>query len=698
MTHPISHPIDPEKLSAYLDDALEEFERGQVEEHLASCTACRERLADYRWIGNSLRDIESRPVPLTLDARIADLVAGQARGTIWRFPLSFPSFRPVAAAVLLVALLSAAILLGPPVWDTGEPLVAAAYLCEDQGATAIAVEFKHPVDHRKVEETLKIEPAVEVTVAWRGDTMVVKPAKPLETRTNYTVSVNPLGLDSSATPVALPVLPSRPTPASATPTTRAIAAAASPTATVTTTPSAVAASSPPPTAAPASPTAAAPGTPEPVRGFGLLLQSRPDIADKLGRALEPERGVAMVTQPFEGGHLLWREDQKEIIALLKNGRWESYPDTFDGQELENSSPDEPVRGFGKLWRENQELRSALGAATAPEQPVAGAIQPFEGGTMLWTADQNIYVLYTDGLWGRYADTFPTDTPTATTTATPTLVVTSTPTTTPTPTATSTPGATSTPTGTPLPSEATATATLTVGDDLPEGTPTVLASATPSPTPEEDVATPATTATASPSPTPTATRRTATATPTIAPTATEIPTATPTPIGANCPIQPQRGFGLVYRENPGAAIRLGCAEAGEVALQLVRQGFQDGLMIWRSDTEEIIVLQRDGLWLSHPDTWQEGDELVDVGPAPDRMFVPERGFGKLWREQVLLRETLGWAIAPEQPLPGAIQQFAGGVMLWTGDRVIYVLYPDGSWRGFADSYVAPTATPTIRSLP
>ncbi|MGI5837504.1 MAG: zf-HC2 domain-containing protein [Chloroflexota bacterium] len=699
MTHQMEHSLDPEKLSAYLDDALDEFERSQVEEHLAFCAACRERLADYRWIGNSIQAIALRPVPSTLDDRVADLISRQTNNPTRRHPLSLPSFRPAIATALLVALLSAVILFGLPARDAGGPMVAAAYLYEEQGMTAIAVEFNHPVDHKKVEETLRIEPPLEVSVAWRGDTMVVKPAEPLETRINYTVRVNPLGAGSEATPVALPVLPSKPTQALATPTTRAIVAAESPTATatVTSTPSAIA-SSPSPTAAPISPTAG--GTPEaiePAYRFGLLLHDRPDIAGKLGKALEPESGVQMVIQPFEGGLLLWRGDRKEILALLNNGGWNSYPDTFDGQETEELPPGEPVRGFGKLWRENAELRSALGATTAPEQPIEGVFQPFEQGTIVWTADRSIYLLYADGVWERLEDTYPTSTPTAPITATPDPTGSPTPTPVPTSAVTTTPGATPSSTGTPSPSDATHTATPTAVSGTPESTPTASGSATPSPTADGGMATPTSTVAASPSPTPTPAipRRTATpiATPTITPTATVTPTATPTPIGADCDIQPQRGFGLVYQENPRTALRLGCAKSEEVALQLVRQGFENGLMIWRSDTRDIVTLRRDGRWFVHPDTWREGEVEGDVGPAPEGMFIPQRGIGKVWRQQIVLRETLGWAVAPEQPIPGAVQQFTGGTMLWTGDRVIYVLYPDGSWRGFADTYVPPVSNAT-----
>jgi len=138
--------------------------------------------------------------------------------------------------------------------------------------------------------------------------------------------------------------------------------------------------------------------------------------------------------------------------------------------------------------------------------------------------------------------------------------------------------------------------------------------------------------------------------------------------------------------------LGCAEAAETAVQLVRQGFEHGLMLWRADTREILALRADGRWSLHQDSYQEGEKLSEAGPAPQGKLVPERGLGKLWREQPDLREGFGWATVAEQPVPGGIQQFSGGTMLWTSDRVIYVLYPDGTWQGFADTFVDPSAPP------
>lgn len=631
------HPVHPALLSAYLDDALSPAERGLVEEHLAVCGACRERLAEYAWLGSSLQGAHEEAVPASLDLRVATLLARSRRVSSLALPrLSLP--RPAMAAVALAGLMFAAVLFGLPFGiDTGGPPVVVAYPCDDPARCAVEVRFSGPIDRDGVESSLRMDPPVAVTVAWRGDTLMVKPAEPLKPEESYTLSINPKGPASSATPVAIHFVARGPaTPvAIATEGTRPPAPTATPTATATPTPTAT--PQPTPTATPPATGTAVPCAVQPVRGFGTLYRSRPGVAAALGCALEPEYAVQIAIQPFEGGVLLRRADRKEIIALLKGGRWRGYPDTSDESEPSEAKPVEPIRGFGKVWREHPDLQASLGAPLAPEQAMGGAAQRFQKGLLLWTADRFIYVLYADDSWERYVDSY--QEPTATQTTTP-----------------------------------TATPTLSPGDATWTPTPTA------SPT--------ATMGTATPTPTPT---RTALPTP-RAGTPTPAPTPTAMPALPECRIYPIRGFGLVYRESPEVAARLGCARAEEAPVPLARQSFERGLMLWRADTREILVFRRDGTWTVHGDTWQEGDLLADAGTPPDGLFAPVRRFGKLWRQLPEVRQALGWATAAEEPLPGAFQQFDGGRMIWTGDQVVYILYPDGRWQGFVDRYVEPTATP------
>ena len=625
-----AHPVDPVSLSAYRDDALEAPERRALEEHLAGCPTCRGRLATYSLLGSALRPGDDDRVPASVDRRVAALL--RARTAPSRPDRRRWALRPALAVLALVALLAGALLSGLPLGvGTGGPSVAAAYPCDDPAECVVAVRFSGAVDRGDVERSLTIDPPVPVVTSWRADTLLIKPVEPLRPDTSYTLSLNPEGSGGRAVPVELRVVVGE----TATPIAVATVSGGAPRARTPTPPAASTAvrSAPAPSAAQpratreppptptstASPTATPTGeatpTPcpiEPVRGFGLLYRGQPAVASRLGCPRETEQAVRVAVQRFRGGTLIWRADRKEILALLGDGTWRAYPDTFDGVETVTPGPDEPVRGFGKLWREQSSLRAALGPALGPEESGDVVVQAFDGGLLIWTDERVIRALYADGTWESYPDAY---------------------------------------------REATPTATVE-----PAATPTAIA-------------TPPPTGAASPAPTPA--RR---------PTVAAVP-----PSVANCPSQPVRGFGVVYRESPGVADRLGCARAAESPIQLAGQSFERGVMLWRADTREILVLRQAGAWSLHADTWREGEALSDAGPVPAGRFVPDRGFGKVWRQASGVRQALGWATGVEQPLPGAVQEFAGGRMLWTGDRIVYVLYPDGAWQAFVDTFVEPTTT-------
>lgn len=610
------HHIDPSRLSAYYDDALGPGERRLAEEHLAGCLVCQERLAGYAWLSGALRadEDENATTPATLDSRVAALLrAGPKREPNQPAPRLW-QLRPALVAVLLVGLLVGAYLFGLPFDDAAGPAVAVAYPCDDPAECAIAVRFTGPVDRESVERSLQIDPPVPVRVAWQGDTLLVKPTEALQPSTSYTLSLRPRPAPGVATPVALHFVAGAPESPVAMATARG---SATPTATPVATPT-PAPPSPSPAVA-ADPPATATATPcgiQPVRGFGLLYRSRPKVASRLGCAREAERRVQIAQQPFEGGLLLWLADRRMVHALLYDNTWRSYPDTFDGAETATPTPGEPVRGFGKVWREQPDLRAALGRAHQTEYSVDGTVEEFEGGLLIWTPYRIIWALYADATWEVYSDEY--------------------------------------------------------RDDMPDGPPTPAP--TPTQQPEAWSPTPV-----GPGPQPT-----------IPPSA---PTVAAQPSGLRCSAWPVRGFGHVYRRYTDLPDRLRCQKAPETAVQLARQTFEHGLMLWRADTREILVVREGDAWSAYQDTWREGEPLAEVGEVPDGLLAPERGFGKLWRQERGLREALGWATTVEQALPGAVQEFEGGRMLWTGDRVIYVLYPDGTWQSYADSYVEPTVTPS-----
>ena len=100
--------------------------------------------------------------------------------------------------------------------------------------------------------------------------------------------------------------------------------------------------------------------------------------------------VAIVEQLFEHGRMVWIQPLRQIWVLAgegvdpTEGTWSCYPDTFlDGMverdpqlepppgttiitAFEGAVPMQPVRGFGLVWRENPEVREALGWAYTHE--------------------------------------------------------------------------------------------------------------------------------------------------------------------------------------------------------------------------------------------------------------------------------------------------------------------------------------------
>jgi len=74
---------------------------------------------------------------------------------------------------------------------------------------------------------------------------------------------------------------------------------------------------------------------------------------------------------------------------------------------------------------------------------------------------------------------------------------------------------------------------------------------------------------------------------------------------------------------------------------------------------------------------EGDPERGGATPPAGLFAPIRGFGKLWRENAHVRNTLGWATAPEQADRGESQYFRGGAwgIYRAGSDRVYIFYPN-----------------------
>ncbi|MCC7106100.1 MAG: hypothetical protein IT307_13230 [Chloroflexi bacterium] len=131
-------------------------------------------------------------------------------------------------------------------------------------------------------------------------------------------------------------------------------------------------------------------------------------------------------------------------------------------------------------------------------------------------------------------------------------------------------------------------------------------------------------------------------------------------------------------------RLGPANGPERLVQLNEQSFQSGLMLYRGDLDQIVVLTRStGRWRTYPNTWRPGEVLPSSGTRPAGTLDPMRSFGKLWREQPPVKNELGWPVYEERSAVGDLQLFDRGTVVRSAYGLFYVLYADGSWRTFAD---------------
>lgn len=132
------------------------------------------------------------------------------------------------------------------------------------------------------------------------------------------------------------------------------------------------------------------------------------------------RPVPVATQPFERGRMIWFNplgagaSLGTILVATPDGSggevFRQFQDTWqEGQPIEPpGDPPEglyaPVRGFGKVWSENADVRDALGWATQPEQGYEGAFQPFARGSLVYVSGANRVLLVLNG--GRLLDVPP----------------------------------------------------------------------------------------------------------------------------------------------------------------------------------------------------------------------------------------------------------------------------------------------------
>lgn len=115
--------------------------------------------------------------------------------------------------------------------------------------------------------------------------------------------------------------------------------------------------------------------------------------------------------PEYAGFMLWISWEGQIYALLSDGNWQVFADTWTDEQPtfscnplggEPSSPPLPRRGFGKVWCEHADVRDDLGTIEVEERLCQHTVtQEFERGRLIACFEDatiRYYQLFNDGTW------------------------------------------------------------------------------------------------------------------------------------------------------------------------------------------------------------------------------------------------------------------------------------------------------------
>jgi hypothetical protein len=165
----------------------------------------------------------------------------------------------------------------------------------------------------------------------------------------------------------------------------------------------------------------APGTPivcasQPTGGLATAYNSDPTLNLLIGCPQGTPVSINSAVQQFERGSMVWL--QGPIYVLYASGRFQRFEDTYaagvdpeSGGEIPPVGLIEPVRGFGKIWRTNPDVRNGLGWGIAPEAGNQATQQRFDRGWMVYLPQRgDIVVLIeeangTSGTWRAVAGSF-----------------------------------------------------------------------------------------------------------------------------------------------------------------------------------------------------------------------------------------------------------------------------------------------------
>src|SRR5215470_13817599 len=125
-----------------------------------------------------------------------------------------------------------------------------------------------------------------------------------------------------------------------------------------------------------------------------------------------------------------------------------------------------------------------------------------------------------------------------------------------------------------------------------------------------------------------------------------------------------------------------------------QRFENGLLIWRSDSSDIWALAKGGLAYAF--------HLADYKLLPDNPISgvpagrirPILGFGKVWGNIAAVRDALGWATLPEIGFQMPVRYADQAYYFTQLDGSVIQINPDDTW---SRSYDLSPSDPAILSF-
>lgn len=153
-------------------------------------------------------------------------------------------------------------------------------------------------------------------------------------------------------------------------------------------------------------------------GFGVVTANNPNVLTALGCPVGAPPLVSTLNsayQPFQNGFMLWVENPSgaagNIYTVFNNGTYQVFLDTWNpatDPESGNETPPDatlqaPIRGFGKVWRENPALQGLLGWGIGGEQGTQVALLNHERGVLLSVPPRGeVIALAVGGAWQGYS--------------------------------------------------------------------------------------------------------------------------------------------------------------------------------------------------------------------------------------------------------------------------------------------------------